>query len=114
MPRALWWILFCASALAGEPPVDYYVSLADAAEHIVHVRMHLAGIASQREVQLPAWNALYQILDFSQNLRRLHASDETGHRLPVESLNKNTWWMPQWRSAIFGKVVLRWREAPIG
>ena len=71
--------------------MDYYVSLADAAEHIVHVRMHLAGIASQREVQLPAWNALYQIRDFSQNLRRLHASDETGHRLPVESLNKNTW-----------------------
>ena len=71
--------------------MDYYVSLADAAEHIVHVRVHLAGIAAQRELQLPAWNALYQIRDFSQNLREMHASDETGHRLPVEALDKNTW-----------------------
>ncbi|MDP9263473.1 MAG: PDZ domain-containing protein [Acidobacteriota bacterium] len=78
-------------ALAAPPPVDYYVSLARAGEHLVHVRIHLAGTSGERDVQLPVWNALYQIRDFAQNVRRVTASNGAGQSLPVHKIDKTTW-----------------------
>ena len=71
--------------------MDYYVTLADPARHLLHVRIHLSGSAPERDVQLPVWNALYQIRDFSQNLLWLRAQDESGRPLPVRQLDKASW-----------------------
>jgi predicted metalloprotease with PDZ domain len=71
--------------------VDYYVSLKNAGEHLVHVRIHLAGTSSERDVQLPVWNALYQIRDFAQNVRRVTATNGSGDPLPVHKIDKTTW-----------------------
>jgi predicted metalloprotease with PDZ domain len=42
-------------------------------------------------VRMPAWNALYQIRDFSHHVIALRASDSAGARLPVRKLDKQTW-----------------------
>ena len=79
------------AAAAPVPPVDYYVSLANSGEHLVHVRIHLAGTSAERDVQLPVWNALYQIRDFAQNVRRVTATNGAGASLPVRKIDKTTW-----------------------
>jgi predicted metalloprotease with PDZ domain len=84
-------LLVLARPAAAAPPVDYYVSLARSGEHVVHVRIHLAGTSAERDVQLPAWNALYQIRDFAQNVRRVTAKNPAGDTLPVRKIDKTTW-----------------------
>ncbi len=87
----LLFVLVCPALAAPAPPVDYYVSLAKAGEHLVHVRIHLAGTSAERDVQLPVWNALYQIRDFAQNVRRVTAVNGSGESLPVRKIDKTTW-----------------------
>jgi predicted metalloprotease with PDZ domain len=84
------FLLVCACVWA-QPPVDYYVALADARHHVVHVRIHLAGTSAERDLQLPAWNALYQIRDFSQYVLSVSARTADGRKLPVRKLDKQTW-----------------------
>ncbi len=86
-------LVLARPALASLPaaPVDYYVSLSKAGEHLAHVRIHLAGTSGERDVQLPAWNALYQIRDFAQNVRRVTATNGAGQSLPVHKIDKTTW-----------------------
>jgi len=90
-------ILLCASAgsVAAQAvpsvPVDYFVSLREAGRHLIHVRMQLAGTSRERDVQLPVWNALYQIRDFAQYVRYVHAVDSSGRALIVRKLDKTTW-----------------------
>jgi len=92
LPLLLLFVLVQpALAAPPAPPVDYHVSLARAGEHLVHVRIHLAGTSAERDVQLPVWNALYQIRDFAQNVRRVTAVNGAGQPLPVQKIDKTTW-----------------------
>lgn len=90
---ALTLILFASLAAWAAPgvPVDFTVSLRDARAHLVTVRMQLAGTAADRDIQLPVWNALYQIRDFAQYVRYVRASDAAGRPLLVRKLDKTTW-----------------------
>ena len=76
---------------AAQSPIDYHVSLADLRDRLVHVRIHVAGTSAERQVQLPVWNALYQVRDFAQYVRRVTARDATGRQLPVRKMDKTTW-----------------------
>lgn len=91
LPLLLFVFVRPDAAAIPAPPVDYYVSLARSGEHLVHVRIHLAGTSAERDVQLPVWNALYQIRDFAQNVRRVTAMNGAGDQLPVRKIDKTTW-----------------------
>ncbi len=69
--------------------VAYRVSLAGAADRLVHVTMTLPP--GTRQVQLPAWNALYQVRDFAQYVRVVRAKAANGQPLSVRKLDKSTW-----------------------
>jgi predicted metalloprotease with PDZ domain len=85
-------VLLAATSLSwAAPPVDYYLSLAKARQHVVHVRIHLAGTSAERDLQLPVWNALYQVRDFAQDVRVVRAHDAAGRPLPVHKVDKTTW-----------------------
>ncbi len=85
------WI-FCSTALTwAAPPVDYTISLAQARQHLLQVRIHVAGTSAERDVQLPVWNALYQVRDFAQYVRSVSARNAAGQPLPVRKLDKTTW-----------------------
>jgi predicted metalloprotease with PDZ domain len=73
------------------PTIFYRVSLAKAAEHLVAVEMDLPPGPAERDIQLPVWNALYQVRDFSQFVNWLQAETPDGHNLPVRNLDKTTW-----------------------
>lgn len=83
-----------AAAQAPNPaqaPVYYTISLANPGLHLVHVKIELAPGPAQRELQLPVWNALYQVRDFSQYVNWLRAKNPSGQALAVRKVDKSRW-----------------------
>ncbi len=72
-------------------PVHFTISLAGAAKHVVDVKIDLGPGSETRDLQLPVWNALYQIRDFSRNVNWIHAKDTKGNDIPLHALDKSRW-----------------------
>jgi predicted metalloprotease with PDZ domain len=70
---------------------NYTISLANPEQHLVEVQIILPEGAAQRELQLPVWNALYQVRDFAQYVNWVRAKDRAGHPIPLLELNKSRW-----------------------
>ncbi len=82
----------CAQTTAtSTAPIQYTVTLADLSAHKVHVTINLAPGASERDLQLPVWNALYQVRDFSQYVNWVKAKNREGTALPIRLLDKSRW-----------------------
>jgi predicted metalloprotease with PDZ domain len=81
---------------------DYTISLANPEQHLVEVQVRLAEGPAQRELQLPAWNALYQVRDFAQSVNWVRAQDQAGRPITVRKLDKSRW---QLSGADTGAVV---------
>ena len=71
----------------------YSIKLEDPESHLLLVTMLVPPIPFL-EVQLPAWNALYQIRDFSEHLNWIRASDAKDNPVSVRQVDKNTWSVP--------------------
>lgn len=90
------WVVLCLafSAIAvsrSDAVTSYDISLANPEQHLVQVQMILAEGSSEHELQLPVWNALYQIRDFSQYVNWIRAKDRAGRPLAVHSINDSRW-----------------------
>jgi predicted metalloprotease with PDZ domain len=83
-------LLICGRALAA-PPIEYKVTLVDGRRHLVHVRIHLPPGAAERDLQMPVWNALYQVRDFAQYIVGLSCHASAGRPLRTRQLDKSTW-----------------------
>ena len=82
--------------------IKYHVSLAKPAEHLFHVTMTIPDVHGELILQMPAWNALYQIRDFGSRIQQLTAESD-GKPLAVEKLDKLTW-----RTRAEGAVAVRY------
>lgn len=71
--------------------IEYRVSLERPEEHVFRVTMTIPDVAGGVDVQLPAWNALYQIRDFASRVMDLRAMDAAGTRLAVQKRDLHTW-----------------------
>jgi predicted metalloprotease with PDZ domain len=71
--------------------IDYTVSLSHPENHVFGVTMRIPNVRDRVSLQMPAWNALYQIRDFSAHMMQVMAKDEEGHPLPLRKLDKQTW-----------------------
>ncbi len=71
--------------------VRYEISLVNSSQHLVKVRLQFAPGVPERELQLPVWNALYQIRDFAQYVSWVRARDNKGNPLAVSKLDKSRW-----------------------
>jgi predicted metalloprotease with PDZ domain len=89
---ALTLLFFVRPATA---TIGYHISLKDPEQHLFHVKMQIPAAASDQEiiVALPAWNALYQVRDFSYRVRDVRARNAASPAapLPVRMLDKQTW-----------------------
>ena len=94
LPLALCAAIFTASSasLAQLPAsVAYSVDLSSPEQHLVEVQIILPAGAPQRDLQLPVWNALYQVRDFAQYVNWVRAKDRSGKALSVRELDKSRW-----------------------
>jgi predicted metalloprotease with PDZ domain len=80
--------LMCFGARA---TVDYTVSFAQPEQHLFHVTITLPGVPGEALLQMPAWNALYQVRDFAARVQNVRALDERGRPLPLLKMDKLTW-----------------------
>src|ERR1700740_3577708 len=51
--------------------IDYTVSLSHPERHVFAVKMRIPNVRDQVTLQLPAWNALYQIRDFASHMMQV-------------------------------------------
>ncbi|HZQ23998.1 MAG TPA: PDZ domain-containing protein [Terriglobales bacterium] len=80
-----------ALAWAGDSRIEYRVSLANPEQHLIRVQVKIPPGAAAHELQLPVWNALYQVRDFSQYMNWIRARSTGGKALPLRVLNKSAW-----------------------
>jgi predicted metalloprotease with PDZ domain len=94
--RFLFFRIVLAASLAAfvasrvDATIRYSVSLEHPEKHTFHVSMEIPDVAGEVIVQMPAWNALYQIRDFSAHLREV-AAFAGATEAPLEKLDKLTW-----------------------
>ncbi len=69
----------------------YIVSLAHPAAHLVHVKIELPPGPDERDLQLPVWDSLYQVRDFSQYVNWVRAKSSEPQRLQVHNIEKSLW-----------------------
>src|SRR5579862_9106420 len=71
--------------------IQYKISLAQPETHFFHVSMTIPNVHDSVKVQLPVWNATYQIRDFALRAQQVRAVDERGKTLAVRKLDTSTW-----------------------
>ncbi len=107
---------FCAFVLVfvlvGAAParatIRYDVSLAHPERHQFHVTMTVPDFhADNVTVQMPAWDALYQIRDFGARVSDFRAADAAGNSLPVRRLDKGTWRVESRAASAAGSAEIR-------
>jgi predicted metalloprotease with PDZ domain len=82
---------FAVPLAAVQGPVRYTVSLAGYRDHLLRIRLDLGSGASSQTLQLPVWNALYQVRDFAQYVNWMRARDAAGNALRLNELDKSSW-----------------------
>ncbi|MGA7697385.1 MAG: hypothetical protein WCA76_20335 [Candidatus Sulfotelmatobacter sp.] len=86
-----WALLIWIAAAAANAATNYTISLASPGQHLVEVQILLPRGPEQRELQLPVWNALYQVRDFAKYVNWVRAKDRAGSALPVRQVDKSRW-----------------------
>ena len=84
--------LVCALGWAGPSwaTIRYEVSIGHPEQHLFHVTMTIPEVSGEVALQIPAWNALYQIRDFSNHIQQVEAFAGIA-RAPIEKVDKQTW-----------------------
>jgi predicted metalloprotease with PDZ domain len=100
--RAASVLVFLCAANSAKSAIRYEVSIAHPERHLFHVTMQIPEVAGEVTVQMPAWNALYQIRDFSAHMQQVEAFVGT-QSTPIEKLDKQSW-----RIRGTGTVTLRY------
>src|SRR6478672_8995294 len=90
-------VLLSLGAVQVYATVRYTVTLADPARHLVQISMEIPAGRDTHELQLPVWNALYQIRDFAQFMNNIVAKDFSGRPLPLVQQNKSRWLLSEAR-----------------
>lgn len=81
----------CEAASSAQATIRYSVTLANPVEHILRVAITLPPGTAQRELQLPVWNATYQIRDFAEFVPWVRARSSAGATLAIRKVNKSRW-----------------------
>ena len=77
-------------ALPAKAEIRYTVSLLHPEQHLFHITVEVPDVKDRVELQMAAWDALYEIRDFSSHVQRVTAS-VSGHDVSIEKLDKLTW-----------------------
>jgi predicted metalloprotease with PDZ domain len=84
--------LVCALGWArlSRATIHYEVSISHPEQHLFHVTMTVPDVDGEVTVRIPAWNALYQIRDFSSHVQQVEAFVGSV-KTPIEKVDKQTW-----------------------
>jgi predicted metalloprotease with PDZ domain len=89
-PAIAFFVCALSWASSSGATIRYEVSIAHPEQHLFHVTMTIPDVNGEVEVEIPAWNALYQIRDFSSHIQYVEASAGSAKVL-TEKVDKQTW-----------------------
>ncbi len=82
----------CSSPANSSPePTEYFVSLADPATHLAHVSIRVRKVEGELTLDMPVWNALYQVRSFAANVMNVRARDASGAPAEVRNAKTSEW-----------------------
>ena len=70
--------------------IQYTVGLDHPEKHLFHVTMTIPGVTDEVTVRMAAWNALYQVRDFSSHVQQVEAVAGS-EKVFVEKIDKQSW-----------------------
>jgi predicted metalloprotease with PDZ domain len=71
--------------------IRYTISLSGRASSRFLVRMEVPAVQDSFEVDMPVWNALYQVRDFASRIEQLHAATPSGDFVALQRLTPHSW-----------------------
>jgi len=86
----LWLLSILTFSSSARATIQYAVFLDHPERHLFHVTMTIPDVTGEVIVQMPAWNALYQIRDFSSHVQQVEASAGSQQAF-IEKVDKQTW-----------------------
>jgi len=82
----------CSSPVRAQPqPTEYFISLADNTRHLAHVSLRFSQASGTLTLNMPVWNALYQVRDFAAHVANVRATDAGSRPVPVLSRQNSQW-----------------------
>ena len=100
---------FFAFSATTKATIQYSVSLEHPEQHLFHVTMTIPDVKGEVTLQMAAWNALYQIRDFSAHVQQVEAFVGT-EKAPIQKLDKLTWHV-QANGTVTVRYATYWDEA---
>ncbi|HEY0702741.1 MAG TPA: PDZ domain-containing protein [Candidatus Acidoferrales bacterium] len=94
IPFLILFSAFMALPSPASATIKYHISLKNPETHIFHVQMEIPPAPQGIVVAMPAWNAVYEVRDFSYRIRDVEAkmsADPGAERLAVRKLDKQSW-----------------------
>ena len=70
--------------------IKYTVSLSKPEQHLFHVSVEVPNVSGEVKLQMAAWNALYEIRDFSSHVQQVEATVDD-KKTEITKLDKLTW-----------------------
>ena len=92
-PTVLTATILCLlffTAVAAKADIHYTVSLDHPEQHLFHVTVEVPNVKDQLTLQMAAWNALYEIRDFSSHVQEVLAF-ANGQPVEIKKIDKLTW-----------------------
>ena len=90
IPSSLCLLFVLAFSSPTRATIQYEVLLDHPEKHLFHVTMTIPDVTGEVIVRMPAWNALYQIRDFSSHVQQVEAFADS-QKAFIEKADKQTW-----------------------
>ncbi|QGY42268.1 M61 family peptidase [Maribellus comscasis] len=83
--------------------LHFEVSVPEAQSHSYEVDFYVSGINRDTIVlKMPKWMpGYYQILDYANNVSEINATAVNGQKIPIQKLNKNSWYITNQKNKAF-------------
>jgi predicted metalloprotease with PDZ domain len=81
----------------GQPPhpqpqaTEYFVALSNPSQHLAHVTIVLRQEEEKRTLNMPVWNALYQVRNFAASVENVRAQNASGAPARVRQTKTSAW-----------------------
>ena len=90
LPASLCLLSLLTFSASSKATIRYVVSLEHPERHLFHVTMTIPDVTGEVIAQMPAWNALYQIRDFSSHVQQVESFADS-QKAFIEKVDKQTW-----------------------
>jgi predicted metalloprotease with PDZ domain len=87
---SIYFFLILIAASPASATIHYTLSLAHPDQHLFRVTIEVPDVHGELNLQMAAWNALYEIRDFSSHVQQVEASTN-GQKVEITKLDKLTW-----------------------